>query len=130
MTVTKEDFQYMVEATVSDLVRMLMEQTGASMHEAFDKVYGSETYRALNDPQSTYYYQSPGYVYEQLQSELSDTEDKISYARQFYNDIVLKYNNACQQFPSNIIANIFHFEEEKFFEAPAGEKAVPKVSFE
>lgn len=39
MTVTKEDFQYMVEATVSDLVRMLMEQTGASMHEAFDKVY-------------------------------------------------------------------------------------------
>lgn len=70
MTVTKEDFQYMVEATVSDLVRMLMEQTGASMHEAFDKVYGSETYRALNDPQSTYYYQSPGYVFEQLQSEL------------------------------------------------------------
>ena len=70
MTVTKEDFQYMVEATVSDLVRMLMEQTGASMSEAFDKVYGSETYRALSDPQSTYYYQSPGYVYEQLQSEL------------------------------------------------------------
>ena len=68
--------------------------------------------------------------FQQLQSELSDTEDKISYARQFYNDIVLKYNNACQQFPSNIIANIFHFEEEKFFEAPAGEKAVPKVSFE
>lgn len=70
MTVSKEDFQYMVEATVSDLVRMLMEQTGTSMHEAFDKVYSSETYRALNDPQSTYYYQSPGYVYEQLQNEL------------------------------------------------------------
>ena len=70
MTVTKEDFQYMVEATVSDLVRMLMERTGASMHEAFDKVYCSETYRVLNDPQSTYYYQSPGYVFEQLQSEL------------------------------------------------------------
>lgn len=70
MTVTKEDFQYMVEATVSDLVRMLMEQTGASMHEAFDIVYGSQTYRILNNPQSTYYYQSPGYVYEHLQDEL------------------------------------------------------------
>ena len=69
MTVTKEEFQYMVEATVSDLVRMLME-TGASMHEAFNAVYNSQTFRALNDPQSTYYYQSPGYVYEQLQSEL------------------------------------------------------------
>lgn len=70
MTVSKEDFQYMVESTVSDLVRMLMEKTGVSMHKAFDEVYGSKTYRALNDPQSTYYYQSPGYVFEQLQSEL------------------------------------------------------------
>lgn len=70
MTVAKEEFQYMVEATASDLVRMLMEQTGASMREAFDTVYNSQTFRALNDPQSTYYYQSPGYVYEQLQSEL------------------------------------------------------------
>ena len=60
---------------------------------------------------------------------LSDTEDKISYARQFYNDVVLKYNNACQQFPSNIIAGIFGFNEETFFEAPAEERAVPKVEF-
>ena len=67
--------------------------------------------------------------FQQLQNELSDTEDKISYARQFYNDIVLKYNNACQQFPSNIIANMFHFEEEEFFEAPAGEREVPQVKF-
>lgn len=70
MTVTKEEFQYMVEATVSDLVRMLMEKTGASMHEAFDAVYGSHTFRVLNNPESTYYYQSPGYVYEQLLSEI------------------------------------------------------------
>lgn len=71
MTVTKEEFQYLVEATVSDLVRMLMEETGVSMHKAFDDVYNSQTYRTLNDPQSTYYYQSPGYVYEQLKSELN-----------------------------------------------------------
>ena len=67
--------------------------------------------------------------FQQLQSELSDTEDKISYARQFYNDIVLKYNNACQKFPSSILARIFGFKEENFFEAPAEERAVPKVEF-
>ena len=67
--------------------------------------------------------------FQQLQSELSDTEDKISYARQFYNDVVLKYNNACQQFPSNMLAKLFGFSEEAFFEAPESEKAVPKVEF-
>ena len=67
--------------------------------------------------------------FQQLQSELSDTEDKIAYSRQFYNDVVLKYNNACQQFPSNILAKLFGFSEETFFEAPEAEKAVPKVEF-
>ena len=67
--------------------------------------------------------------FQQLQSDLTDTEDKIAYARQFYNDVVLKYNNACQQFPSNILANMFGFKEESFFEAPAGETAVPEVKF-
>ncbi|AMD17848.1 membrane protein [Methanobrevibacter sp. YE315] len=67
--------------------------------------------------------------FQQLQSELTETEDKISYARQFYNDVVLKYNNACQQFPSSIIARLFGFKEESFFEAPEAEKAVPEVKF-
>ena len=67
--------------------------------------------------------------FQQLQSELSDTEDKISYARQFYNDVVLKYNNTCQQFPSSILAKLFGFKEEAFFEAPESERAVPEVKF-
>ena len=67
--------------------------------------------------------------FQQLQTELSETEDKISYARQFYNDVVLKYNNACQQFPSSIIAKMFGFKEEVFFEAPAAEREVPEVKF-
>ena len=67
--------------------------------------------------------------FQQLQSELTETEDKISYARQFYNDVVLKYNNACQQFPSSIIAGMFGFHEESFFQAPESEKAVPEVKF-
>ena len=67
--------------------------------------------------------------FQQLQSDLTDTEDKISYARQFYNDAVLKYNNACQQFPSNLLAKLFGFKEENFYQAPAGETAVPEVKF-
>ena len=55
--------------------------------------------------------------FQQLQKELSDTEDKIAYSRQFYNDIVLKFNNSCQQFPSNLIAGLFGFKEEEFFKA-------------
>ena len=67
--------------------------------------------------------------FQQLQKELSDTEDKIAYSRQFYNDIVLKFNNSCQQFPSNLIAGLFGFKEEEFFKAPETEKAVPQVEF-
>ena len=51
-----------------------------------------------------------------LQRDLKDIEDKISYARQFYNDSVMTYNNKVQMFPTNIIANIFNFKESKFFE--------------
>ena len=65
----------------------------------------------------------------ELQEELSQTEDKISYSRQFYNDTVLNYNNMCQQFPSNIVASLFGFKESDFFEAHESEKAVPKVQF-
>ena len=64
-----------------------------------------------------------------LQNDLKDTEDKISYARQFYNDSVLKLNNKIEVFPSSIVANMFHFEKEKFFEANAEEKENVKVEF-
>nr|WP_295001798.1 LemA family protein [uncultured Methanobrevibacter sp.] len=68
--------------------------------------------------------------FQQLQSELSETEDKISYARQFYNDVVLKYNNTCQQFPSSILARMFGFNEETYFQTPEAETAVPEVKFD
>lgn len=65
-----------------------------------------------------------------LQEELTSTENKISYARQSYNDQVLFYNNKIQMFPSNIIAGIFKFNEEEFFEVEdEKEREVPKVSF-
>ena len=65
-----------------------------------------------------------------LQNDLKDVEEKISYARQFYNDIVLNYNNSVEVFPSNIIAGMFNFKQEKFFEIEnEKEKEAPKVSF-
>lgn len=65
----------------------------------------------------------------QLQSELTATEDKITYSRQFYNDSVLSYNNSIQMFPGNVLAGIFNFKELSFFEVDEAETAVPNVSF-
>ena len=64
-----------------------------------------------------------------LQNNLKETEDKISYARQFYNDAVLKYKNKLEIFPSNIVAGIFSFKPEPFFEAVGEERENPKVKF-
>ena len=67
--------------------------------------------------------------FKELQAQLAQTEDKIAYSRQFYNDTVLMYNNKCQTFPSNIIANLFGFKEADFFEAAGEARSVPKVEF-
>jgi len=65
-----------------------------------------------------------------VQEELTSTENKISFARQSYNDQVLFFNNKIQMFPSNIIANMFSFTKRDFFELEAAaEREVPKVSF-
>lgn len=65
----------------------------------------------------------------ELQQQLAETEDKIAYSRQFYNDTVLMFNNKCQMFPSNLIASIFNFEEAEFFEVEESARSVPKVEF-
>lgn len=64
-----------------------------------------------------------------LQNNLKETEDKISFGRQFYNDTVLKYKDKLEMFPSNIIASIFRFKPEPFFEASESDREVPKVQF-
>ncbi len=65
-----------------------------------------------------------------VQEELTSTENKISFARQSYNDQVLFFNNKTQMFPSNIIAGMFGFSKRDFFEIEsAAEREVPKVSF-
>ena len=65
-----------------------------------------------------------------LQGELSGTEDKIAYARQFYNSAVQTLNAAVQSIPTNIVAGMGHFKEREFFQVSApAEREAPKVSF-
>ena len=65
----------------------------------------------------------------QLQEELTSTENKISFARQFYNDTVMEYNTRIQTIPTNIVAGICHFIAEEFFKVAEEEKVAPKVQF-
>jgi LemA protein len=66
-----------------------------------------------------------------LQAELSNTEDRLQTARRFYNSNVRTYNQRVQSFPSNLLANAFHFQEEEFFEVDEGirEAGAPRVNF-
>ncbi|KKK47571.1 hypothetical protein LCGC14_3153850 [marine sediment metagenome] len=68
--------------------------------------------------------------YSQLQEELTSTENRIAFARQHYNDCSAVYNTARQKFPSNIVANMFGFQPQDYFEleAPA-EREAPQVKF-
>jgi LemA protein len=65
-----------------------------------------------------------------LQEELSGTENKIGFARQYYNDATMRYKNRIEMFPSNVIAGMFNFQPEPFFQVEeAAERAVPQVKF-
>jgi len=66
-----------------------------------------------------------------LQSELANTEDRLQTARRFYNANVRQYNERVQQFPSNFIANMFHFQQEEYFEVDEAlrEAGAPQVNF-
>ncbi len=66
----------------------------------------------------------------QIQEELTSTENKVGFARQFYNDQVLKYNTRCESVPTNMVANMFGFKKSEFFEIETPyEREVPKVEF-
>jgi LemA protein len=67
--------------------------------------------------------------FQQLQAQLSETEDQIAITRRVYNDTVQTYNTGIQQFPAVVVANAFHFEPRQFFDAPKEAEATPEVSF-
>lgn len=64
-----------------------------------------------------------------LQKELSDTEDKVSYSRQFYNATVRDFNSKIVTFPNNLVAGMFGFQKHEFFEVEEAEREAPKVEF-
>ncbi len=64
-----------------------------------------------------------------LQEELTGTEGRIAFARQFYNDQVLSYDNSLESFPTNLMAGLFHFAPRPYFEAEVSERATPRVDF-
>jgi LemA protein len=68
--------------------------------------------------------------FKMLQEELSGTESKIAYSRQFYNDNVMIFNTKIQQFPTNILAGMFSFTQREFFKTEGLERENVKVSFE
>ncbi|WP_440955953.1 LemA family protein [Methanosarcina sp. Mfa9] len=65
----------------------------------------------------------------QLQQDLIETETKIVYARQFYNDTVMKYNISIQTIPKNIVASLMGFRKKDLLEIPQAEREVPKIEF-
>jgi len=64
-----------------------------------------------------------------LQEELTATEGRVAYARQFYNDSVLEYDNKLEQFPTVVLAKMFGFEEREYFEVDEPDREVPSVDF-
>jgi LemA protein len=67
--------------------------------------------------------------FAQLQEELTGTEGRIAYARQFYNDTVYRYNTKIQSFPANVLANTFRFTEREYFQADDESRGPTQVSF-
>jgi LemA protein len=67
--------------------------------------------------------------FAQLQEELTGTEGRIAYARQFYNDTVYRYNTKVQSFPANVLANMFRFSEREYFQADDESRGPTQVSF-
>jgi LemA protein len=67
--------------------------------------------------------------FAQLQEELTGTEGRIAYARQFYNDTVYRYNTKIQSFPQNILANSFNFREREYFQTDDESRGPTQVTF-
>ena len=66
----------------------------------------------------------------QLQTELSAIEDKVAYARQYYNDSILDYENSTEQLPGVFFFGMFKFQKKEYLKIPEAEKSMPKIDFE
>ncbi|MBQ2017042.1 MAG: LemA family protein [Alphaproteobacteria bacterium] len=114
-------------AAVTNARADAMSVTGPMSADAQNKL--TETLKSLFAVAENYPDLKANQNYLELQRELADTENKIQATRQFYNTVVMGLNTQIEQFPSNIIANMFGITPEKMFEIDDAEKIAPKVAF-
>ncbi len=109
--------------------RAMLQQAGTAADTAQANNFLTQTLRSLFAVSERYPDLKANQNFLDLQQELSDIEEKIAFARQFYNRNVMSYNTRIQSFPDMVMANMFGFLRFEFFEAEEGARAVPEVSF-
>jgi LemA protein len=109
--------------------RAMLEQAGTAAEAAQANNFLTQTLRSLFAVAENYPELKANQNFLDLQNELSDIEEKIAYARQFYNRNVSTYNTRIQTVPNVVIANMFGFKPFEFFEAEEEAREVPEVSF-
>lgn len=109
--------------------RAQLQQAGTPAEAAQANNMLTQTLRSLFAVAENYPQLQAAENFRQLQTELSDIEEKIAFARQFYNTNVLDYNNRIQTVPSSVIAGMFGFTPEQFFEADEEGRAEQRVDF-
>jgi LemA protein len=109
--------------------RAMLQQAGTAAEAAQANNFLTQTLRSLFAVAENYPDLKANQNFLDLQNELSDIEEKIAYARQFYNRNVSTYNTRIQTVPNVVVANMFGFQRFEFFEAPEEAREVPGVSF-
>jgi LemA protein len=109
--------------------RAMLQQAGTAAEAAQANNFLTETLRSLFAVAENYPDLKANQNFLDLQNELSDIEEKIAYARQFYNRNVSAYNTRIQTVPNVVVANMFGFKRFEFFEAEEEAREVPEVSF-
>lgn len=123
---TKHEKQVLENVTKA---RTILMQAKSPREKAASNDLLSDTLKSLFAVSENYPELKASKNFLQLQEELSDTENKIAYSRQFYNGNVRDYNASVMSFPNNILAQIFGFTEQEFFQTTPEEKKQVKISF-
>ena len=109
--------------------RSMLQQAGSPAEAAQANNMLTSTLRSLFAVAEAYPQLQAAQGFRDLQAQLADIEEKIAFARQFYNTNVLDYNNRIATIPTSIVAGMFGFAPEQFFQAEEADRAVPHVDF-
>src|SRR3990172_3047858 len=122
MEFERETLQKVVEARAKAVSAATVQEKGVAenvLTQTLGKLFAlAENYPTLKSNQNIL----------QLQEELTSTENRIGFARQFYNDIVAQFNIKQEAFPSNVVATLFGFKRSEYFQAEVASREVPKVN--